>query len=524
MKVTTMISTSRNGLQGLCFWRFVHAQGRAQSTTYRGFASGLLWMPRDAPSQPPHPRADGPKPRAFLFPRPHPHNRPPAKAPFGLASGVFTLFREVLMSAFTLLLLAGVAVAQEQIKEEGGYYVERFEREIKSSKGGTLDLDTERGSISIKSWDRDLVKIVLEKRADVFTEEEARRVFADFDLDVAVESGGKKIVLRGESRRGRRSSSPEVHFEIKVPSRYNIILETSGGEIEVGDLEGNVEAETSGGSIAVGLIKKGSVKISTSGGSLRVKGVDGGDVKAETSGGSIDIGDVSGDVKAETAGGSIQVKSVGGELIAETAGGSIKIGEGGKAVVAGTAGGSIEIGKSAGPVEAKTAGGSIRIGPTKGAVRAETAGGSIGIDEVDGPVVAETAGGSIKINGATGNVEAETSGGSITVRGALAAVEAETAGGSIEVELLAGGGDRHCSLETSGGDVRLYLPTKIKATVDAEVRIEGWRKADYGIYSDFDLDIKKDEGRRVTARGKINGGGSLLRLRTTNGDIHIERK
>jgi len=41
-------------------------------------------MPRAAPSQPPHPRADGPKPLRVPVPRPHPHNRPPAKAPSGL--------------------------------------------------------------------------------------------------------------------------------------------------------------------------------------------------------------------------------------------------------------------------------------------------------------------------------------------------------------------------------------------------------------------------------------------------------
>jgi len=89
------ISTSRNGrngLQGLCFWPVVHAQGHAQS--------------------PPHPRADGPKPRVSLFPRPHPHNRPPAKAPFGLASGVFVVFREVLSINLTAAMVAILLLLQ----------------------------------------------------------------------------------------------------------------------------------------------------------------------------------------------------------------------------------------------------------------------------------------------------------------------------------------------------------------------------------------------------------------------------
>jgi len=85
-------------------------------TAERDFASGLLCMPRAAPNQPPHPRADGPKPLRVPIPQPHPHNRPPAKAPFGLASGVFTVFREVLSIGFVVrfiaLKLRGVRTAE----------------------------------------------------------------------------------------------------------------------------------------------------------------------------------------------------------------------------------------------------------------------------------------------------------------------------------------------------------------------------------------------------------------------------
>ncbi len=88
----------------LCDCHSVSVLHEMDGTAYRDFASGLLCMPRAAPSHPPDPRADGPKPRvAFmpqrvLAPRPHPHNRPPAKAPFGLASAGlhFTSTRELI--------------------------------------------------------------------------------------------------------------------------------------------------------------------------------------------------------------------------------------------------------------------------------------------------------------------------------------------------------------------------------------------------------------------------------------------
>ena len=120
----------------------------------------------------------------------------------------------------------------------------------------------------------------------------------------------------------------------------------------------------------------------------------------------------------------------------------------------------------------------------------------------------------------------ETAGGSIEVFKAGGYVEAETAGGGILVELIEvdKGRDMHCYLETSGGDVRVILPASMKATIDAEVRIEGWSRAKYDIYSDFALDIQKDEGRRISGQGQINGGGHLIKLSASNGNIHIEKQ
>ena len=427
-----------------------------------------------------------------------------------------------------VLLLTGIAGADErgEVKKKGGYYVESITREVDTKKGGKLVLDSDRGPIEIESWDKDVVRVLVEKRADVFTEEEAERLLADFAVDLQVNDGGREIVLSGNSKSERRSNSLDVRFTIQVPAKYSVDVSTGGGGIEIGDLEGHVDARTSGGGIDVGQIKVGSVHISTSGGGLKVKGVDGGNVTAETAGGGIDIGDVTGDVDAETSGGGISIGRVGGVLKAETAGGGIHVKKGGKTSTVDTAGGSIRIEAADGPVEADTAGGSISIGPTKGSVQLETSGGSISVDKVEGEVRAETSGGSIEVKGASGDIIVETSGGSITVRGAQGAVEAETSGGGIDVEMLPGSGDRHCTLETAGGDINLILPGDFKATVDAELRIQkgGWSSKDYDIYSDFTLDIKKKEGRQISARGKVNGGGNMVRLRTTNGDIRIEKR
>ncbi len=423
------------------------------------------------------------------------------------------------------LLLAGTALAQETgtLEREGMGFVERIEKVIKVEKGGTLYLSTPRGSVEVRTWNQNEVRVEVVKEAETFTEGNAKELLSD--LQVYIETSEKDVRVRVESPEDLELDDLELEFKLTVPQVYNLDLNTSGGSISVGDLEGWVIAHTAGGSIEIGHIENGRVEAETAGGSIEVAGVQGGDCRAKTAGGSIEIGQVSGSVDAETAGGSISIARAGGEIRAETAGGSIQIGEGGQRINAETAGGSISVGKATGTVEAETAGGSIQIGPTGGGVEAETAGGSITIGTSQGAVTAETAGGSITVNGSGGPVQVSTSGGSIEIAGARGFIEAETAGGSIQAELTVTdkSADAHCTLKTAGGDVTLFLPEDLPATIDAQLRIERKVGRDYRIYSDFPITIQGEGTKPITGKGQINGGGNLMKLSTTNGDIHIKK-
>ncbi len=410
------------------------------------------------------------------------------------------------------------------VEEEDGYHVERLSRALAVTEGGQLAIDTHRGAVRVESWDKAQVEVKIEKRADVFTAVEAERLFADFEIEIEV--NGTDVQLRGRSHGDRGSPLLELSYVVKVPRRFDVELETIGGGISVGDLQGEVRVETSKGRIEIGHIIKGSVDARTSGGSVRITKIEGGNGQIYTGGGSIEVGEVTGDLNLKASGGSLRVGAVVGELLAQTAGGSIVIGRGGESIKVATAGGSIQIDAADGDVQVETAGGGIRVGPVGGNVLAETAGGSIQIGVSGGAIKAKTAGGSISVEGSGGPVVVATAGGSIRVREAHGYVEAETAGGNVEVVLAAveKGRDMHCDLETAGGDVRVVLPEKMQATVDADIRIDEWSGAQYDIYSDFLLTVRRDKERWVGAKGEINGGGHLLKLSTDNGNIHIEKR
>ena len=415
------------------------------------------------------------------------------------------------MRAFLIVVALGATTAttraaqvQGKVAEVSQGWTETIDEVIDVKAGGTLRVDSDRGGIEVESEDRKGVRVIIEKLVDVFTEAEARRVLQDYKVDI---TGSKDHVeVTTESDSDRRTRSLQVSVRVIVPTHFNVDVETGGGGIDIGDLEGNVAARTSGGGIDVGYIRNGSVNVHTSGGGIEINGITNGNGVAQTSGGGITVGDVTGDLSANTVGGGINVGAVGGQLTARTAGGGISIGKGG------------------GTVDAQTGGGGIRVDGSGGRIVVKTSGGGITIDDAGGPLTAETSGGSINVDGAAGPVKVHTSGGGIVLKEIQGAIEAWTAGGGITADLAIDDPDTdtHCTLESSGGGITISLPASLQATVDAELRLSGERRK-YRITSDFPLDID-DNPSRIIAQGTMNGGGDLIRLRTTNGDISIKKR
>ena len=435
--------------------------------------------------------------------------------------------RTALLTGAALLLLAisGAAEERGEIREDGDGWVETIDQVIDVDAGGTLVLRTDRGGIEVESWGKKGVRVTVEKKADVFTEEEARRVFDDYRIEVERDGNDVRVTAKSQSR--RRTRSLGLSIKVVVPKPYSVDVETGSGGITIDDLEGNARARTSGGGISVGRIRNGSVDVHTSGGGITIERIENGDGRAVTSGGGISVGDVTGNLVVKTSGGGLNIGEVGGDLVAETSGGGISIEAGGGKVIAETGGGSVSIDGSKGPVDARTGGGSISIEGAEGPVKAETGGGGISVEGSGGPVVAKTGGGSISVDGSGGPVVVKTGGGSISIEEARGYIEAKTGGGSITADLVLDDPevDTHCALETGSGDITIRLPAELQATIDAELRLKRPKRT-YTITSDFPLEIEgdPDSSDRLTARGTINGGGHLIRLRTTNGDVRIEKR
>jgi len=344
------------------------------------------------------------------------------------------------------------------------------------SKGGTIEISTSVGDVRISPWEKNEVYVNIEG-------------LDDEDIgQVKMSQSGNVVRVSYRTRWG--DGSGHLRFNVNVPSQFNLDMNTSGGDLEVKNgLTGKIDGSTSGGDIKLG-------------------NVFGGPIDVTTSGGDITTGKLEGEGHLKTAGGDIHVGSVNGSLSVNTSGGDIRVETVSKTL------------------DAKTAGGDINIGDVGGEARVSTSGGDVNVGKVSGKATLSTAGGNIELRGASGRVSARTSGGDVKLQNITGSIDAKTAGGEVEAELIPSGkgGSR---LSSSGGDVRLYIDENSKATIEATIHLDGWswKKSRYVVKSEFpkeSYETDEDDGE-IRAVYKLNGGGEVIELSTSNSNIEIHK-
>jgi DUF4097 and DUF4098 domain-containing protein YvlB len=385
--------------------------------------------------------------------------------------------------ACMLALLAPLALAQEtRIAREGGAWGQEVTGSLAAVKN--LRVKVDMGSVVVRGGQQQGINYVIHTRSFTSSEQDARRQFESYKISAYVRGDTAWIVGDWQGRHPHKFSGD---FTINVPREMGWIkLETEGGNVDAVGISGRVDATSGGGSMHLDDI--------------------GGGVNVETGGGSIDVGTISGDIGLHTGGGSIEVHHANGKIVAETGGGSVEIQSGSQSATIETGGGSIEVRQCSGKVKVSTGGGSIDLG------------------DLGGPAEIDTGGGSIHLTSAKGHVSAQTGGGGIELFGVPSA-RAETGAGGITVKLVNTGAERSDSvLETSAGDITVYIASDVAISVRANVDMGNGHR----ITSDFpDLHISSEGDqwgpKTLTAEGKLNGGGPVLKVRTSTGDICFKR-
>ncbi len=383
-----------------------------------------------------------------------------------------------------LPLLASAVLAQEtHISREGGTWGQEITGSLAAVK--VLHVKVDMGSVVVHGGQQQGINYIVRTNYKTSSEQDARRQFEQYKITAWVKGDTAWIV--GDWQGGREPRHFSGQFSVMVPREMTLVkLETDGGTVEATGLAGRVEAESGGGG-------------------MRLDDIGGG-ANVDTGGGSIKIGTVNGDLGLHTGGGPIEVQHANGKVIAETGGGSVEIQSGAQDAVI------------------ETGGGNIQLGQCTGKIKVTSGGGSIDLSDVGGSAEIETEGGRILLGSATVLVRAETGGGGIELYGVPSA-HVETSAGGITVKLVNTGSERHDSdLETGAGDITVYIASDVAINVRASVDMGNG----HHITSELpDIHISSEgsqwEARTLNAEGKVNGGGPVLKVHTSSGDICFRR-
>jgi DUF4097 and DUF4098 domain-containing protein YvlB len=351
-----------------------------------------------------------------------------------------------------------------------------FEKEFSVTPGKKLTVDVQTGgSLEIRGWEKSSVKFIVSYRGSRFEEG-----MLDFYQD---DEGVRMEVTNGEYY-----NNIGLNFEIQVPSKFDLDINTMGGSIMISGVEGVITGQTMGGSLLLDNLK-GKLKMTTMGGEIVLKEaeVDG---NLKTMGGEVLFEDVVGDIEGTSMGGAVTFRNVKiKDSTSQAKEGVVKIS---------TMGGEIKVDNAPLGADVHTMGGEIRVKNAKVFVKARTMGGEITIEQVDGWI------------------------------------DATTMGGEITAVMVgdASKGKRDVDLSSKGGDIDLTLPAGISADFDIRLDYTKNSSQDYKIHSDFDIQIEEakewdylrgNPRKTISGKGKIKGGQHRIRINTINGDIWIRK-
>ncbi len=157
----------------------------------------------------------------------------------------------------------------------------------------------------------------------------------------------------------------------------------------------------------------------------------------------------------------------------------------------------------------------VRV-PRESDLNIHTDDGNVRVENVTGNLQFETGDGDVRLRDVEGSLHADTHDGNVDVNGRFDVLNLHTGDGNIDAEVSAASAPQSGWMLRSGdGNIRLRLPDNLGADLDAH-------SGDGAVHVGFPVSASST-GNENSMRGKINGGGISIQLRTGDGDIKVEK-
>ena len=181
-----------------------------------------------------------------------------------------------------------------------------------------------------------------------------------------------------------------------------------------------------------------------------------------------------------------------------------------------TGDGNIDLSGIDGDVILQSGDGHLTISDVEGKVRANTGDGPVKMNGCKGDVTLHTGDGRIEVEAFEGSLHVETGDGRVRVSGRFDVLDVKTGDGGVEATALHGSRmTEDWILRTGDGGLTMRVPADLAADIDLHT---GDGHLDLGL----PVTISGRTGKN-DMKGKLNGGGKLLTLRSGDGSIKIEK-
>jgi hypothetical protein len=169
-----------------------------------------------------------------------------------------------------------------------------------------------------------------------------------------------------------------------------------------------------------------------------------------------------------------------------------------------------------GNADIQTGSGDIKLSSLTGDIHVQTGSGDVRAHSIAGGVHGGTGSGDVEIEETgSGDIDLHTGSGNVTARGVHGGFRGETGSGDITAE---GTQTSDWDIHTGSGTVHVRLPGN--AAFDADISTSSG-SVDVNAPVETTVQGRLQENRK-SIRGKVRGGGPVLRVRTGSGDIHVE--
>jgi len=187
------------------------------------------------------------------------------------------LGRSVLIAALVIFTGVAVLAQKENAKDksltcnENSWYNDRLvgnceiREQTLAPSGGTIAIDgRQNGGVSVKGWDQNQVLVRARVQTGAPTAEEAKSLAGQ----IRIETSGAKIFASGPE--SRRDYHWDVSYEVFVPRRADLSVETQNGGIVIADVNGRIDFTALNGGVVLKRVG-GAVRGSTTNGGLVIE-------------------------------------------------------------------------------------------------------------------------------------------------------------------------------------------------------------------------------------------------------------